>query len=251
MNRIFSYLLLSGLLGVGIFAGYTVFKVEDKPIEYKFVTRAGVDSTQFEKYIQQQTEQHPINKPFPWAEMTTLIISVTVAYSGIHFKSFKRDVFERFATIEAGMQSVIDNRNRKTIDERLLKIERDAISFVDDENVKAYLEGMGGRTRSFCNDVMTMDFTPECLENAKMKMSARNQDGRHHAKDLGFSDYFQGQLNEIRIRYTKKLDLDLDRLCKDHLHNSKYERFGDIACRFYEGFAKAVVKLYYETKPEQ
>jgi len=251
MNRIFSYLLLSGLLGVGIFAGYTVFKVEDKPIEYKFVTRAGVDSTQFEKYIQQQTEQHPINKPFPWAEMTTLIVSVTVAGAGLKFGAFKKEIYGKFTAIEVILQSVADQKNRDNIDSRLVKIEQDAAGFVDDDRVRALLEGIGSRTRSFCRDVMQMDFTDECLEKAILKINARAQDSKHQIKDLGFTNYFEAQINGVRCEHLKQLKIDLTRLVEDKLHNSKYERFGDVICKFQRNYMKSVIILHHETKPEQ
>ncbi len=250
MNRIITYLLLSGLLGVGIFAGYTVLKVEDKPIEYKFVTRAGVDSTQFEKYIQQQAEQHPINKPFPWAEMTTLIVSVTVAGAGLKFGAFKREIYGKFNTIEVILQSVADQKNRDNIDSRLVKIEQDAAGFVDDDRVRALLEGIGSRTRSFCRDVMQMDFTDECLEKAILKMNARAQDSKHQIKDLGFTNYFEAQINGVRCEHLKQLKIDLTRLVEDKLHNSKYERFGEIICRFQRNFMKSVIILHHE-KSEQ
>jgi len=251
MNRIFSYLLLSGLLGVGIFAGYTVLKVDDKPIEYKFVTRAGVDSTQFEKYIQQQTEQHPINKPFPWAEMTTLIVSVTVAGAGLKFGAFKKEIYGKFTAIEVILQSVADQKNRDNIDSRLVKIEQDAAGFVDDDRVRALLEGIGSRTRSFCRDVMQMDFTDECLEKAILKMNARAQDSKHQIKDLGFTNYFEAQINGVRCEHLKQLKIDLTRLVEDKLHNSKYERFGDVICKFQRNYMKSVIILHHETKPEQ
>jgi len=251
MNRIFSYLLLSGLLGVGIFAGYTVLKVDDKPIEYKFVTRAGVDSTQFEKYIQQQTEQHPINKPFPWAEMTTLIVSVTVAGAGLKFGAFKKEIYGKFTAIEVILQSVSDQKNRDNIDSRLVKIEQDAAGFVDDDRVRALLEGIGSRTRSFCRDVMQMDFTDECLEKAILKINARAQDSKHQIKDLGFTNYFEAQINGVRCEHLKQLKIDLTRLVEDKLHNSKYERFGDVICKFQRNYMKSVIILHHETKPEQ
>ncbi len=251
MNRIFSYLLLSGLLGVGIYAGYTVLKVEDKPTEYKFVTRAGIDSTQFEKYNQQQTEQHPVNKPFPWAEMTTLIVSVTVAGAGIKFGSFKKEIYKEIASIKEILQSVADQKNRDNVDARLVKIEQDAAGFVDNEKVRSLIEGIGSRSRSFCRDVMEMDFTDECLEKAILKMNARAHDAKHQIKDLGFNNYFETQINGLRCEHLKQLKIDLTRLVEDKLHNSKYERFGEIICRFQRNFMKSVIILHHETKSEQ
>lgn len=243
--------MIFGLLGVGLFAGYTVLKVENKPKEYKFVTRAGVDSTQFEKYVQQQTEQHPINKPFPWSEMTTLIVSLTVAGAGLKFGSFKKEIYGKFTAIEIILQSVADQKNRDNIDARLVKIEQDAAGFVDNEKIRALIEGIGSRTRLFCRDVMQMDFTDECLEKAILKMNARAQDSKHQIKDLGFSNYFEAQINGIRCEHLKQLKIDLTRLVEDKLHNSKYERFGEIICRFQRNYMKSIIILHHETRSEQ
>ncbi len=251
MNRIFTYLLLFGLLGVGLFAGYTVLKVENKPKEYKFVTRAGVDSTQFEKYVQRQDAEHPINKPFPWAEITTLIVSLTVAWGGLKFGDFKKDIYREIGTIKEILQTVADQKNRDNVDARLVKIEQDAAGFVDDDRVRALLEGIGSRTRSFCRDVMQMDFTDECLEKAILKMNARAQDSKHQIKDLGFTNYFEAQINGVRCEHLKQLKIDLTRLVEDKLHNSKYERFGDVICKFQRNYMKSVIILHHETKPEQ
>ncbi len=250
MNRIITHFLIFGLLAVGLFAGYTVLKVENKPKEYKFVTRAGVDSTQFEKYVQRQEAEHPINKPFPWAEMTTLIVSVTVAGAGLKFGAFKKEIYGKFNAIELILQTVADQKNRDNIDSRLVKIEQDAAGFIDNDKIKALIEGIGSRTRSFCRDVMQMDFTDECLEKAILKMNARAQDAKHQIKDLGFNNYFETQINGIRCEHLKQLKIDLTRLVDDKLHNSKYERFGEIICGFQRDFMKSVIILHHETKSE-
>jgi hypothetical protein len=251
MNRIITIILLSGLIGVGVFAGYTVLKVEEKPKAYQFVTRSAVDSTQFEKYVQRQEAEHPINKPFPWAEMTTLIVSVTVAGAGLKFGAFKKEIYGKFTAIGVILQSVADQKNRDNVDSRLVKIEQDAAGFVDDDKIRALLEGVGSRTRSFCRDVMQMDFTDECLEKAILKMNARAQDSKHQIKDLGFSNYFEAQINGVRCEHLKQLKIDLTRLVEDKLHNSKYERFGDVICKFQRNYMKSVIILHHETKSER
>ena len=91
-----------------------------------------------------------------------------------------------------------------------------------------------------------MDFNDECLEKAVLKMGARSQDGKHQVKDLGFSNYFEGRINDIRSGLIKQLKLDLCRLVNDKVHNSKYERFGEIICRFQHNYMKEVVKLSHE-----
>ena len=251
MNRIITIILLSGLIGVGVFAGYTVLKVEEKPKAYQFVTRSAVDSTQFEKYVQRQEAEHPINKPFPWAEMTTLIVSLTVAWGGLKFGDFKKDIYREIGTIKEILQTVADQKNRDNVDARLVKIEQDAAGFIDDDKVKALLEGIGSRSRAFCRDVMQMDFTEECLEKAILKMNARAQDSKHQIKDLGFNNYFETQISGIRCEHLKQLKIDLTRLVGDKMHNSKYERFGEIICRFQRNYMKSVIILHHETKSEQ
>jgi len=246
MNRILTYCLLSGLVVLGGFALYSSLKVEDKPKQYTFVTRQAVDSAQLKQYIQ---SQQPIkSEPIKWNEITSAIVALAVAGAGIGFKGFKKEVYSRFESIDQQLQIVADQKNRDNIDNRLTKIEQDAAGFADDERIKALIEGIGGRTRSFCRDVMQMDFTDECLEKAIMKINARVQDGKHQVKDLNFSDYFTDQINRIRAEMLKQLKLDLTRLVQDKLHNSKYERFGEIICRFQRNYMKAVIRLGNETK---
>ncbi len=73
-------------------------------------------------------------------------------------------------------------------------------------------------------------------------MSARVIDNKHQVKDLGFSDYFQTEFTKIRCNVTGQLRTDLTRLMNDHLHNSKYERFGEIITRFLHSYLKATIK---------
>jgi len=250
MYRIITYLLISGLVAVGMYAGFTAFtKVEVKPERpYRFVTRQGVDSSQMAEYRRYSDRPPPVKEPIKWNEITTMIVSVTVALGTIGFKSSQKKISVRFDNIESTLQLVVDQKNRDNVDQRLVKIEQDASAFVDDENVKALIEGMGSRSRSFCRDVMEMDFTEECLDKAILKMNARAQDSKHHVRDLGFSDYFIGRINEIRCAQLKQLKLDLTRLVEDHLHNSKYERFGEIICRFQRNYMKEVIKLHNEKR---
>lgn len=250
MNRTITYLLISGLIAVGIYAGYTAIRVEEKPKSYQFVTRAAVDSTQIAAYNEFRSRNVPVKEPIRWSEITSAIVALTVAFGTIGFKAAHSKINSRLDVIDETLRTVADQTNRDNVDQRLVKIEQDAAGFVDDENVKTLIEGMGGRTRSFCRDVMEMDFTTESLDNAKLKMTARNQDGKFQVKDLGFSDYFVGKMNEIRCRETKQLYIDLTRLVEDHLHNSKYERFGEIICRFQRNYMKAIIKLSNENKEQ-
>ena len=251
MNRIITYFLLSGFVAIGLFAGYAAFKVEEKPIKkYSFVNRQGVDSLQLVKYQQQyiQPDSSKAREPIQWAQLTTAIVSLFVAVAGVGFKGFKKEVYGRFKSIDDQLKSVADQKNRDTVDYRLTKIEQDAAGFADDERIKALIEGIGSRTRSFCRDVMAMDFTDECLEKAFMKINARFQDGKHQVNDLGFSDYFMDEINKIRCDQLKQLKLDLSRLVQDKLHNSKYERFSEIICRFQRNYMRSVIRLGNETK---
>lgn len=251
MNRIITYFLLSGFVAMGLFAGYAAFKVEEKPIKkYSFVTRQGVDSLHLVKYQQQQAKVASAAEPEPirWNQITAAIVSLFVAVAGVGFKGFKKEVYGRFSSIEDQLKTVADQKNRDNVDQRLIKIEHDAAGFADDERIKALIEGIGSRTRSFCRDVMAMDFTDECLEKAFMKINARIQDGKHQVKDLGFSDYFMNEINKIRCDQLKQLKLDLSRLVQDKLHNSKYERFSEIICRFQRNFMRSVIRLANDTK---
>lgn len=249
MNRIITYFLLSGLVAMGLFAGYAAFRVEEKPIKkYSFVTRQGVDSLQLVKYQQQQVSAAPEPEPIRWNQITAAIVSLFVAVAGVGFKGFKKEVYGRFSSIEEQLKTVADQKNRDNVDQRLIKIEQDAAGFADDERIKALIEGIGSRTRSFCRDVMAMDFTEECLEKAFMKINARIQDGKHQEKDLGFSDYFIDEMNKIRTEVLKQLKTDLTRLVQDKLHNSKYERFSEIICRFQRNYMRSVIRLGNETK---
>ena len=251
MNRIITYFLLSGSVAMGLFAGYAAFKVEEKPIKkYSFVTRQGVDSLQLVKYQQQQANVASAAEPEPirWNQITAAIVSLFVAVAGVGFKGFKKEVYGRFKSIDDQLKSVADQKNRDTVDYRLTKIEQDAAGFVDDERVKALIEGIGSRTRSFCRDVMHMEFTEECYEKAVMKINARIQDGKHQVNDLGFSDYFTNEINKIRCDQMNQLKMDLSRLVQDKLHNSKYERFSEIICRFQRNFMRSVIRLANETK---
>ena len=248
MNRIIAYLIISGLIVVGGVAGYTALRVEKKPYyEHKFVTRSGVDSTAVQQYQQAQVKE---DKPQPirWNEITTMIVSITVALGSVGFGRFKTKIYSEITEIKTQLHTVADQKNRDNIDHQLMKIEQDAAGFVDDERLKALVEGIGSRTRSFCRDVMQMDFTDECLEKAIMKINARVQDGKHQVKDLNFSDYFTDQINRIRADMLKQLKLDLTRLVQDKLHNSKYERFGEIICRFQRNYMRSVIRLYNENK---
>jgi len=250
MSRILTYLLLSGLFAVGIYAGYLAIKVEDKPKKaYQFVTRQAVDSSTMAEYKAKEAyTPQPIKEPIKWNEITAAIVALTVAGAGIGFTGFKKEVYSRFKGIEEQLQSVADQKNRDNVDQRLIKIEQDAAGFVDDEKIKALIDGIGSRSRLFCRDVMEMDFTEECLDKAVLKMNARVQDSKHQIKDLEFSDYFIGQINEIRCGHLKQLKTDLTRLMEDRMHNSKYERFGEIICRFQRNYMKSVIRLSNETK---
>ena len=245
MNRILTYFLLSGLVGVGLYAAYTAIRVEENPKTIKFVTRSGADSTQVKQYIERLPAQTD-HRPIPWGEITTSIVAITVAAGSVNLKRFKQKIFDEIKEIKDQMKSVADQKNRDNVDAKLVKIEQDAAGWVDDENIKALIEGIGSRTRSFVRDVMQMDFNDECLEKAVLKMGARTQDGKHQVKDLGFSNYFEGRINEIRCTQLKQLKLELTRLVNDKLHNSKYERFGEIICRFQRNYMKEVVKLSHE-----
>ena len=246
MNRIITYFLLSGLVLLGGFAIYSSLKVEDKPKHYTFVTRQAVDSAQLKQYV--QSEQPIKSEPIKWNEITAAIVALAVAGAGIGFKGFKKEVYNRFESIDQQLQIVADQKNRDNIDNRLTRIEQDAAGFADDDRIKALIEGIGGRTRSFCRDVMQTDFDDEAYEKAVMKINARIQDGKHQVKDLGFSDYFTDEINKIRCEVIKQLKTDLSRLTADRLHNSKYERFGEIICRFQRTYMKAVIRLGNETK---
>jgi len=248
MSRIIHYLFISGFLAVGIVATVSALKGRE-PINYnQHVTRSEVDSlTAVTYYRIDQIRKEQEKKQVPWNEITTSIVALAVAGAGIGFKGFKKEIYSRFKGIEEQLKTVADQRNRDSIDQRLTKIEQDAAGFADDESVKALIEGIGGRTRSFCRDVMAMDFTDDCYEKAIMKINARIQDGKHQARDLGFSDYFTEELNKIRCDQLKQLKLDLSRLVQDRQHNSKYERFGEIICRFQRNFMKSVIKLSNET----
>lgn len=250
-------LLISGLVLIGGYAAFMALRVEVKPKAYKFtgVTRSGADSAQVRQYQESQYKESkpvdPIKEPVRWNEITAAIVALTVAWSGIGFVRFKREVNGRFNNIDGLLQAVTDQRHRESVDVRLVKIEQDAAGFVDDEKVKALIEGIGSRTRLFVRDVMSMDFTEDCLEKAVMKMNARAQDSKNQIKDLGFTDYFEGRINEIRSVVLKQLKTDLTRLMNDRVHNSKYERFGEIIFRFQQHYMKEVVKLHHEYKPEQ
>jgi hypothetical protein len=246
MNRILNYLLLSGLIGVGIYAAFTAVKVDEKPKTIQFVTRSAVDSTQVRQYIERLPQPVSVPEPIPWAEITTAIVSITIAAGSVNLKRFKSKIFDEIRQLKEQMQIVADQKNRDNVDAMLVKIEQDAAGWVDDENLKALIEGIGSRTRSFVRDVMQMDFNDDCLEKAVLKMGARTQDGKHQVKDLGFSNYFEGRINEIRCVQLKQLKIDLTRLVNDKLHNSKYERFGEIICRFQRNYMKEVVKLSHE-----
>lgn len=249
MSRIIHYLFISGLLAVGLFATIAALKGREPIKLNQHVTRSTVDSlTAVTYYKIDQIRKEQDKKSIPWNEITTSIVAIAVAGAGIGFKGFKREVYNRFKSIEDQLKSVADQKNRDSVDYRLTKIEQDAAGFVDDERLKALIEGIGGRIRSFCRDVMQMDFTEDCYEKAVMKINARIQDGKHQVKDLGFSDYFTEEINKIRCEQLKQLKLDLSRLVQDRLHNSKYERFSEVICRFQRNYMKAVIRLANETK---
>lgn len=249
MSRIIHYLSITGLLTVGGVATYKAIKGREPINVYQSVTRNPVDSLTAVSYlkIEQILKQHREKAAFPWSEITTSIVALAVAGAGIGFKGFKREVYSRFKGIEEQLKTVADQRNRDSVDQRLTKIEHDAAGFADSEQVKALIEGIGGRTRSFCRDVMSTDFTEDTYEFAIMKINARVQDDKHQVKDLGFSDYFIEEMNRIRCEQLKQLKLDLGRLVQDRLHNSKYDRFSEIICRFQRNYMKAVIRLGHET----
>jgi len=250
MNRIIAYLIISGLVVVGGVAGYTAFNVEKKPVrKFGTVTRQAVDSAAVAQYRMAQVEAER-DKPAPirWNEITTMIVSITVALGSVGFGKFKTKIYSEISDIKTQLNTVADQKNRDNVDHQLLKIEQDAAAFTDDERVKALIEGIGSRTRSFCRDVMTMEFTDESMDKAIMKMNARVQDGKHQVKDLCFSDYFTDQVNKIRTDVLRQLKIDLTRLVQDKQHNSKYERFGEIICRFQRNYMKAVIRLHHENK---
>lgn len=251
MNRLLTYFLIAGLLIVGCYVGYTALNGGVEPVkEYKFITRSGADSTQVKEYLQSKPVE-PIKKPVDFIELILAIIPLTIAVGGWGFTKFKREVYGKFETINDLLLAVTDQRNRESIDARLVKIEQDAAGFVDDDKIKALIEGIGSRTRLFVRDVMAMDFNADCYDKAIMKMNARVQDSKNQIKDLGFSNYFEGRINEIRGVVLKQLKTDLTRLMNDNIHNSKYERFGEIICMFQQHYLKEVVKLHHEYKPEQ
>lgn len=255
MRRIIAFSIIVGLIGIGLYAGYVALKSEENPNKssLQLITRAGADSTQVSEYLKQYkpAPEQPEKVPIRWSEITAAIVALTVAGSGIGFTRFKKEVYSRFTSIDELLNAVADQKNRDNVDARLVKIEQDAAAFVDDEKVKGLIEGMGSRSRLFCRDVMEMDFTEDCLEKAILKMNARAQDSKHQIKDLGFTNYFEGRINEIRSAQLKQLKIDLTRLVEDKMHNSKYERFGEIICRFQRNYMKEVIKLHHEYKPEQ
>ena len=245
MSRIIAYSIITGLLIVGMYAGYLAFKVEDKPLEFGTVTRQAVDSATMAEYKAAQSKRKE-PEPIKWNEITAMIVSLTVAFGTVGYTASQKKTNNRLDKIDETLSTVIDQKNRENIDKRLVKIEQDAAGFVDDDNVKAFIEGIGNRTRSLCRDIMEMDFTEECLEKAILKIDARSHDCKHQVKDLGFSDYFERRVNEIRCAQTKQLKLDLTRLVADKLHNSKYERQGEMICRFEKHFMKEIIKLSHE-----
>jgi len=146
MSRILAYLLISGLLAVGIYAGYMAFRVDDKPIKDYTVTRSGVDSLQFEAYTKAQVRNVPTKEPFRWSEFTSAVVALAVAFGTISQKRINDKIDRnhtesgiRFDDIDETLRSVADQKNRDNIDQRLVKIEQDAAGFVDDEKVKALI----------------------------------------------------------------------------------------------------------------
>jgi hypothetical protein len=248
IGRFLPYFVIIVLIGVGIVA---INDSVNRPIEFNhdrpFVTRSAVDSAQFRVY-EKRVEQPEQKKQIPWEQLTTVIVSFAVAFGSLGFKSSLSKVNGRLDSIDTTMQKVIDQGNRDNVDQRLIKIEQDAASLIDDEKIKALIEGIGSRTRSFTRDVMQMEFNEVALDKAILKIGARSQDCKHQVKDLLFSDYFQTEIDKIRSTHTRQLKVDLIRLMKDRIHNSKYERFGELICRFQNGFMKAVIKLFYESK---
>jgi len=247
MSRIVNYLIITGLFVVGFVAIKEAVKVEDKP-KYrtdKIITRSATDSLAAKEYLITRS-QIPTPDPIKWNEITSAIVALTVGVGSIWFKTTQSKVNTRLESIETVLQSVADQKNRDNVDNCLTRIEQDAAGFADDEKIKALIEGIGSRTRSFCRDVMRMDFNEEAYDKALLKIGARMQDGKHQVKDLGLSDYFATEMDKIRLANLKQLKIELGRLMKDHIHNSKYERFGDIICRFQKNYMKQVNKLGYE-----
>ncbi len=249
MNKILSYLTIAGLLVFSGFAGYYIFfnKPEQSKKTYQFVTRSAVDSLKMQAYVENLPTKAESNS-VPWNTITSAIVALAIAGGNVWLKKFKSEIYCEIKNIRNQLQILTDQENRKSVDTKLLKLEQDAAGWADDEKLKALIEGIGSRTRSFCRDIMTMDFDAECLENAMLKMNARIIDNKHQIKDLGFSDYFQTEFTKIRCNVTGQLRTDLTRLMQDKLHNSKYERFGEIITRFLHTYLKATIKLGNETK---
>jgi hypothetical protein len=249
IGRFLPYFVIIVLIFVGIVA---INDSINRPIEFNheqpFVTRSAVDSTQVKAYEQRVEQPQQPKKEIPWTEITAAIVSLSVGFGSIGFKASHTKINGRLDNIDVTLQSVIDQRNKDNVDHALIKIEQDAASLVDDDKIKALIEGIGSRTRSFTRDVINCKFDEVALEKADLKIGARSQDCKHQVHDLQFSNYFETEINKIRSARTKQLHTDLARLMKDRVHNSKYERFGDLICRFQSGFMKEVVKLYYESK---
>lgn len=248
MRKYLSYLIVAVLLGIGSAAIFAIIKTEPQPQPKLFITRAPADSAAVAQYIAARDSQPAQNTPIKWSEITAMIVSITIAVGTINLKQFKAKIFDEIAAIKTQLQIVADQKDRDEVDKILVKIEQDAAGFVDDENIKALIEGIGTRTRMFAKDVMNLDFTDESYESAKLKMSARAQDCKHQIKDLGLNNYFETQMNNIRNEHMKRLTVDLKRLVNDKVHNSKYQRFCEIVSRFLKSYLKDVIKLSIESK---
>lgn len=248
MRKYLSYIIVACLLAIGSGAIYAIFKAEPQPQSKLFITRAPADSTTVAEYIAARAKEPVEANTIRWNEITAMIVSITIAVGTLNLKQFKTKIFDEINGIKTQLQTVADQKDRDDLDKILVKIEQDAAGFVDDENVKALIEGIGTRTRRFSKDVMNLDFSNESFETARLKMSARAQDCKHQIKDLGFSNYFETQMNVIRNDHMKRLTIDLKRLVNDKIHNSKYQRFGEIISRFLRNYLKDVIKLSIENK---
>ena len=142
IGRFFPYFVIIVLISIGIVA---INDSVNRPIEINpdrpFVTRSAVDSAQFRAY-EKRVEQPEQKKPIPWEQLTTVIVSFAVAFGSLGFKSSLSKVNGRLDSIDTTMQKVIDQGNRDNVDQRLIKIEQDAASLIDDEKIKALIEGI-------------------------------------------------------------------------------------------------------------